>query len=195
MDDLAVVGGKRAAYLDRLHSGWPLQAPDAERLVPLADHQAAVLRQLGQRCRPTVASEVARRGAQHALVFGEALGVEVRLAQSANPDVDVDPLGDRVDRTVQDLQADLHLRVADGELGQSGRDMIAAEAGARAHVQQTARHAPCDRELLGHVVHIGEDAPGPAIDRLAVVGDCDAAGGPVQEPGAESSLEQSEPLA
>ena len=188
-----VVGRERAAYLHRLHPVGPLQAPDAERLVPLADHQAAVLRQLGQRA-PAGRGGRGRLGAAHSTrsVVREALRVKVRLAQTADPDVDVDPLGDRIDRPVQDLQADLHLRVADGELGQSGRDVMAAEAGARAHAQRPARRAPGDRELLGHVVHIGEDALRPAVDRLAVVRDRDAAGGPVQEPDAECGLEQAD---
>ena len=117
VDDLPVVGRERAADLDRLHAVAPLQAPDPEGLIPLADHQAAVVRQLGQRGRLTVAGEVGRRGAQHAPVVREALRVKVRLTQASDPDVNIEPLGHRIDRTVKDIHADVDLRVAEGELG------------------------------------------------------------------------------
>ena len=53
----------------------------------------------GGRDRPAHAHSTRR-------LSGQPLRVELRLAQAADPDVDVDPLGHQIDRPVQDLQAD-----------------------------------------------------------------------------------------
>ena len=119
----------------------------------------------------------------------------MRLAQTSDPDVDVEPLGGRIDRTVEDVHADVHLWVAEGKLGQSGGDVTAAEAGARAHAERPARRAPRCRELLRHIIHVGEDALRPAVDRLAIVRHGDAASGPVQEPDTEGGLQHADALA
>ena len=51
---------------------------------------------------------------------GQPLGVKLRLARTADPDVDVDPSATEIDRPIQDLQSSLHLGIAAGEGRQAG---------------------------------------------------------------------------
>jgi len=76
-----------------------------------------------------------------------------------------------------------------GELRQRGPYMIAAEAGAGGNPEQAFRRAFGGKDHFGHLVDIFEDALRPFIDGRPVIGDRDAAGGPVQQFGFQRPFE------
>ena len=63
VDDFAVVGGQGAGDFDAFFAFRALQAPQAERVVALFDHQAFVACQFGQGARFAVALHVLGAGA------------------------------------------------------------------------------------------------------------------------------------
>jgi hypothetical protein len=80
------------------------QAPHAERVVALLDHQAVVPRQLGQRARRAAPRQVRRGRAQHAVVVGQAPRDQVRRDLVAHAHVQVEPLARHVHQAVEHLQ-------------------------------------------------------------------------------------------
>ena len=88
-----------------------LEGPAAECLVPLADQQAGVTREIGNALRLAMRFDVVRCSAEDAPTRRQLVRHQVRLIDMAYPDVEIEVLVDQIHGAVKYLPMDLSLHL------------------------------------------------------------------------------------
>jgi hypothetical protein len=148
-----------------------------------------------QRLRHAVAFQILRRGADHAMAWGEAAGDEAGIVEFRDADGKVDSFADDIDDIVRQMQFEIEFGMLLKERGQIRRHMATAEAGRRGDAQRAAGFGvELGHEGLGFL-DVAEDADDPLVEALARFGELELARGALKQARAEPLFHMADALA
>ena len=124
------------------------------------------------------------------MIAGKLAGYQVGRNIVADANIQIDPFISQIYQPVGDVEADLQLRVATGQLGERRRDHPPTKAKAADDPQRSLRHLPHIGELIHHLVDILQNALPPFVDALALFGDSHSPGSAVQQLDVKGLLQQ-----
>ncbi len=113
----------------------------------------------------------------------------------ADADLQVETFADDIHHAVEQVQTDFQGRIALCQQRQGRRHVIATEAEAAAQVQAAAGAVVGFGQFVAELLKVFEDAHGPALHPLAVLGQGDTSAGAVQQAGSEGGFEYLDTLA
>jgi hypothetical protein len=122
-------------------------------------------------------------------------GDQAGLGFTSDPQVQIESLGDQVDRPRKQFKVDPERGMAEGQLGKGRGQALAAEPRAGADAQQAPGRRLRRADGLGHLLGVLQDPLGPAEHRLAVLAQAHPARGAMQQPHLQHLLQQGDPLA
>ena len=159
MDDFTVVRRQRSGHLDGVLPLFIIaQLPDAKGPVALFDHQTGQRGEIAELFRPGIAGDKRRRGAEDAVIAGKLAGYQIGRDIVADANIQIDPFISQIYQLVGDVETDLQLRIATGQLGERRRDHPPTKAKAADDPQRPLRHLPHIGELIHHLVDILQNA-------------------------------------
>src|SRR5574343_210208 len=132
-DDFTVIGRQRPAHLDGHQTIRPLQLPAPKILIALADRDAPMVLQIGQRLGHAEAFDIRWCGTQHPAIAGDTPLDDIALPYMTEADIELKPLLNQIDPTIEKLDLNLQLRKLPGHRRQSGGQTAAAETRAAAY--------------------------------------------------------------
>ena len=133
--------------------------------------------------------DVVRRGTQHAIAIHDAAHAQRRILDDAKAEGKVDAFLEDVDIVVRQAQAHLDVGILLVKIGDAGRDEPAAEAKRRGHADDALGLAGNRGDRRLRILDRLDDAPGAAIEDLAVLGRRQLPGRAVEKPHAEIFLQ------
>jgi hypothetical protein len=151
-------------------------------MVALLDHQALVARQILQRARRPMLRQIFGRRAQDAVIDHQPPGDQLRRDLVADPHIEVEPFGHRIDQPVEHLEADLQCRIRARQPGNRRCDDLTAEAKTAAHAKLAAGRPPPLGRFLDQVIQAGENRLRPFKRMRPVFGDDDAPRRALEQP-------------
>ena len=94
MHNFTMVGRQRPGHFDGVLALFAMQLPDAERMIPLFNHQARQSRQIAQLFRRRMAGEELRRRAEYAVIARQLAGNQIRRDIVAEANIEIHPFID-----------------------------------------------------------------------------------------------------
>ncbi len=145
--------------------------------------------------RRAAGGEVLRGGAKYPAVADQLAADVLARKVVANPDFQVEALGNDVHHPVEHIQAHLQVGVQRAQFSDGRSHMVAAKTEAAADVQHAPRRLARFGQFADEVVQVVEDADRPALGALARLGQGQAPGRAVQQAGTQGFFKDADALA
>jgi len=147
--------------------------------------QASVAGEIGRHLRAAMGCEVGRSRHKYHAGGAEAAGDQARIPQPADTDRNVEAFLHRIDDAVRERKLNSEVRIADHEIGQHAAQAARPERHGRVDPQAAFGLVVQARDLRFRLLHFGQNGEAALVVGKPGFGRRDAAGGAVEQAGAE----------